>query len=65
MGHNTKTSPQTLRRVGRWPALQRLGEAIERNTGANCYADKIRLLLEAYFADVDEFEKTNPVVLPP
>ncbi len=65
MNHNRKTPERSLRHDGRWAALQRLEEAIERNTGENCYAERIRLLRAVYFADVDELERTEPIVLPP
>jgi hypothetical protein len=64
MNHNSKTPERSLRRDGRWAALQRLEEAIERNTGENSYAERIRLLRAVCFADVDEMEKTEPPVLP-
>ena len=64
MNHHRKTPDRSLRRDGRWAALQRLEEAIERNTGENCYADRIRLLRAVYFADVDEFAETEMPEIP-
>lgn len=65
MNRHEKPSERKLRRDGRWPALLRLEQAIACNTEENCCAGKIRLLREAYFADVDEFERNEPIILPP
>jgi hypothetical protein len=64
MYHNSKTPDRLLRRDGRWAALKRLEEAIERNTGDNCNAEKIRLLRRVYFADVEEFAESEMPEIP-
>jgi hypothetical protein len=44
-------------------AFERLDEALEENTPSNNY-EKIRLMRQAMFADVEEFVKTHPIILP-
>ena len=65
MNHNRKTPDRSLRRDGRWAALQRLEEAIERNPGTYDNTEKIRLLRMALFGDEEEPEETEPPVLSP
>ena len=44
-------------------AFERLDKALEENTPFD-NTEKIRLIRQAAFADVDEFERSNPFVLP-
>ena len=44
-------------------AFKRLDEALEENTPSD-NSEKIRLMREAYFADMDEFQKSGRLVLP-
>ena len=44
-------------------AFERLDEALEENTPCD-NSEKIKLLRLAMFGDVDEFEKTDPIILP-
>ena len=45
------------------PAFERLDAALEENTPSD-NSEKIRLMREAYFADVDALEKSGTVVIP-
>jgi hypothetical protein len=53
-----------LRHDGRWNALQKLDEAVERNTTGGSNAEIIRLMRKFYFDDVDELENSGEVKLP-
>ena len=44
-------------------AFERLDEALEENTPSD-NSEKIRLMREAYFADVDKLQKSRRLVLP-
>jgi hypothetical protein len=44
-------------------AFQRLDESLEQNSGFS-NTEKIRLMRVAYFADVDELEKSGRIKLP-
>jgi tetrahydromethanopterin S-methyltransferase subunit G len=44
-------------------AFQRLDESLEENSSFS-NAEKIRLMRQAYFASVDELEKTGQIKLP-
>jgi hypothetical protein len=44
-------------------AFERLDKALEENTPSDNY-EKIRLMRQAAFADVDAAERSHPVILP-
>jgi type VI protein secretion system component VasF len=66
MTHNQKIARlpgQVVHNPAYRQAFQRLDEALEQNTGMS-QAEKIAAMRKAYFADVEEFEKSGKLVLP-
>jgi hypothetical protein len=54
---------QVVRNPAYREAFQRLNESLEQNSGFS-NAEKIRLMRQAMFADVDELEKSGRIKLP-
>lgn len=63
MNRRQKLPPQRIKTPAYRQALERLDAAPEKNTPWNNY-EIIRLMRQAAFADVEEYGKTNPVIIP-
>lgn len=63
MNRHQRISPRQSRNPAYRQAFERLDEALEENTPSD-NREKIRLLRHVMFADVEEFVKTNPIILP-
>jgi hypothetical protein len=58
-----KPSPRRLQNPAHRPAFAWLDAALAENAPFD-NREKIRRMREAYFADVEEYLKTNPLILP-
>jgi hypothetical protein len=58
-----KPSPRRLQNPAHRPAFAWLDAALAENPPFD-NREKIRRMREAYFADVEEFVKTHPIILP-
>ena len=63
MTRNGKIARPIVRNPAYRQAFQRLDESLEQNSGFS-NAEKIRLMRQAMFADVDELEKSGRINLP-
>jgi tetrahydromethanopterin S-methyltransferase subunit G len=63
MTRNGKIARPMVRNPAYREAFQRLDESLEQNSGFS-NAEKIRLMRQAMFADVDELEKSGRIKLP-
>ncbi len=63
MTRNGKIARPMVRNAAYREAFQRLDESLEQNSGFS-NAEKIRLMRQALFADVDELEKSGRIKLP-
>jgi len=63
MMRNRKIARLTVRNPAYRQAFQRLDESLEENSYFS-NAEKIAAMRKAYFADVDEFQKSGGVKLP-
>jgi hypothetical protein len=63
MTRNGKIARPMARNPAYREAFQRLDESLEQNSGFS-NAEKIRLMRQAMFADVDELEKSGRIKIP-
>ena len=63
MPRNGKIARSIVRNPAYHEAFQRLDETLEQNSGFS-NAEKIRLMRQAMFADVDELEKSGRIKFP-
>jgi len=63
MKHFQKSSSQRIKTPPYRPAFAWLDAALAQKDPYD-HREKIRLLREAHFADVAEYLKTNPIILP-
>jgi hypothetical protein len=63
MNRHQKPPRLVVRDPAHRKAFQRLDESLEKNSGSS-NAEKIKLLRQAMFADIDDLDKSGTVKLP-